>query len=106
MTPSCCSSPIMAGIWVIRTTGENRPTSRTPFAPPLIISAPGFKSGRACGKLVEYVDLYPTLCELAGITVPDYLEGNSVVPLLRDPSRPWKNSCLQPVSAWISEGRS
>lgn len=57
---------------------------------PLIISAPGCaKSARAEG-MVGLVDLYPTLCELAGIKPPSHLEGASVAPLLKDPKQPGK----------------
>ena len=58
----------------------------------MIISAPGHRAGQQTKALVEYVDIYPTLCEMAGITVPDYLEGNSVVPLLDEPGREWKSA--------------
>lgn len=52
---------------------------------PLIISAPGYKKNVATDGIVELVDLYPTLCELAGIEPPEHLEGKSMVPLLRNP---------------------
>jgi len=56
---------------------------------PLIISAPGEAFERAaCSRLVEFVDVYPTLCELAGIPIRGELEGESLVGLLRDPSGP------------------
>jgi arylsulfatase A-like enzyme len=51
---------------------------------PLIIKAPGVEGGRASRRLVEYVDIYPTLCELAGFALPKHLQGKSVVPLLKD----------------------
>jgi arylsulfatase A-like enzyme len=40
--------------------------------------------------LVEFVDIYPTLCELAGLIPPDGLEGWSFGPLMQRPARPWK----------------
>ena len=61
---------------------------------PMIVSAPGFKADQRTDALVEYVDVFPTLCELAGIHVPDYLEGNSVSPLLKDPNRKWKSAAF------------
>jgi iduronate 2-sulfatase len=58
---------------------------------PLIISSPGQKRcGGSSPALVEMVDIYPTLCELAGFDPPHELEGTSLVPLLEDPSLPWK----------------
>ncbi|MCJ7485979.1 MAG: sulfatase [Candidatus Aminicenantes bacterium] len=62
---------------------------------PLIVSAPGQKSpGTASAALVEMVDIYPTLCELAGFDPPHDLEGTSLTPLLEDPSRPWKSAAF------------
>ncbi|NND97620.1 MAG: sulfatase-like hydrolase/transferase, partial [Pirellulaceae bacterium] len=53
---------------------------------PLIISAPGMKTGgQKSDSLVELLDLYPTLCELTGVDVPSFVEGRSLVPVLRDP---------------------
>jgi arylsulfatase A-like enzyme len=60
---------------------------------PMIISAPGARAkGRQSDRLVEFVDIYPTLCELAGLPVPEELEGLSAAPLLDDPDRPWKTA--------------
>lgn len=58
---------------------------------PLIVSAPGMKAaGRGTRALVEFVDVYPTLCELAGLRLPKHLEGKSFAPLLTDPEQKWK----------------
>lgn len=58
---------------------------------PLIISAPGMKHpGGRTDALVEFVDVYPTLAELASLTLPGHLEGTSSVPLLDQPDRRWK----------------
>lgn len=58
---------------------------------PLICRAPGQQApGRHSRALVEFVDIYPSLCELAGLPLPEHLEGRSFAPLLDEPDRPWK----------------
>ncbi|WP_320178440.1 sulfatase [Roseovarius pacificus] len=60
---------------------------------PLIISAPGMETqGQRTRALTEFVDLYPTLCELTGLPLPAHLEGKSMAPLLADPNQPWKEA--------------
>jgi arylsulfatase A-like enzyme len=62
---------------------------------PLMIRAPGI--GIAGGKtesLTELVDLYPTLCDLAGIEVPERMEGTSLEPLLAEPGRKLKSAAF------------
>lgn len=50
----------------------------------LIMRGPsGIDGGRVLDALVSQVDLYPTLCEIAGVEPPDWLEGRSLLPLLR-----------------------
>jgi iduronate 2-sulfatase len=61
---------------------------------PLIISAPGFKRNVTTDGIVEFIDIYPTLCELTGMARPRHLEGESVVPLLRDPTRQGKQAAF------------
>ncbi len=60
---------------------------------PLIVAAPGRKSANS-PRLVELVDVYPTLVELADLPTPDGLEGLSVAPLLDDPNRKWKKAAV------------
>lgn len=62
---------------------------------PLIISAPGMKNkGIHTNGLVELVDLYPTLADLAKLSVPKELDGISMVPLMQDADRPWKKGAF------------
>ena len=53
---------------------------------PLIFWTPEMKNrGKSTNAIVELVDLYPTLCELAGLSKPSHLAGKSLVPLLNNP---------------------
>lgn len=62
---------------------------------PLIIRYPDQKKrGVQTDALVELVDLFPSICELAGIEVPDYMQGTSFLPLLEEPERPWKKAAF------------
>ncbi|MFC1467956.1 sulfatase [Verrucomicrobiota bacterium] len=53
---------------------------------PLIFSAAGFAQGAQTDAPVEFVDIFPTLCELGGVPVPENLDGQSLVPVLKDAS--------------------
>jgi len=55
---------------------------------------PATTRGATSDALVELIDMYPTLCELAGVALPDHLEGTSFVPLLAEPNRPWKSAAF------------
>ncbi len=70
---------------------------------PLIIRAPGLPEkirGSSANGLVESVDIYPTLTELAGLDTPDHTQGSSFKALIDDPTSPgkpavfprWKNA--------------
>ena len=62
---------------------------------PLILAAPGMKhAGAHTDAIVEFVDIYPTVCQLAGLPLPAHLEGTSVKPLLDDPARSWKSAAF------------
>ena len=60
---------------------------------PLIISAPGQKAhNQTANGLVEFLDIYPTLADLAGLPAPANLQGKSLVPLLNDPRKTVKTA--------------
>jgi arylsulfatase A-like enzyme len=62
---------------------------------PLLISVPGLQTaGKHASALVEFVDVYPTLAELCGLSLPSHLEGTSLVPILRDPSKAVKSAAF------------
>lgn len=64
---------------------------------PLMISVPNITDKNKCKKtdaLVELVDIYPTLCDLANIKKPDHLEGNSFVNLINNPNEKGKSAAF------------
>jgi len=60
---------------------------------PLIVAAPGVKPGERDG-LVEQVDIYPTLCQLAGLPLPKHLQGRSLKPMLDDPGAKGRQAAI------------
>jgi arylsulfatase A-like enzyme len=62
---------------------------------PLIWVAPGVtKAGGVCRHPVDFMTIYPTLCDLAGVAVPSHVEGGSIRSLLADPQAPWDRPAL------------
>ena len=59
---------------------------------PLLLKVPGQKKHKGTDAFVEFVDIYPSLCELAGIPTPAKLHGKSFVPLIKNPEKKWKNA--------------
>jgi iduronate 2-sulfatase len=62
---------------------------------PFMISAPGYRNGQRTGSLVELLDIFPTLCDLAGLPTPDDLDGTSLLSVLKNPEtsvRPFARS--------------
>lgn len=58
---------------------------------PLMIVAPGITSPNSkCERTVDFMNIYPTLCELCGLDVPEGVEGHSMVPLLKNPAASWE----------------
>ncbi|KRP28372.1 MAG: hypothetical protein ABS28_07210 [Cryomorphaceae bacterium BACL22 MAG-120619-bin32] len=58
---------------------------------PLYISAPNYAKNKTTNSFTELVDIYPTLCDIAGITPPKHLQGESVVSVLKDPTKQLKS---------------
>jgi arylsulfatase A-like enzyme len=52
----------------------------------MMISVPGQKAGTKAEATSEFVDIFPTLCDLVNIPKPSYLDGISLVPVIKDPS--------------------
>ncbi|MCC6353651.1 MAG: sulfatase [Verrucomicrobiae bacterium] len=66
---------------------------------PLFIVAPGVaKAGAVAKAPVGLLDLYPTLAELCGVKAPDNLQGQSLVPMLRDPSSDGRGWALSQIT--------
>ena len=62
---------------------------------PLIVATPERQhAGAATEALTELVDLYPTLVELSGLPLPEHLAGQSMTPILEDPTHPGKSAAL------------
>lgn len=62
---------------------------------PLILRAPHqITRGQPTRALVEFVDIYPTLSDLAGLPIPSTLEGLSMAPLLDQPELDWKRAAF------------
>jgi arylsulfatase A-like enzyme len=49
----------------------------------MIIRGPGFTAGRVVDAQVSHLDVYPTLCDLTGVEHPGWLQGSSLMPLVR-----------------------
>ncbi|PAW84412.1 MAG: iduronate-2-sulfatase [Pedosphaera sp. Tous-C6FEB] len=80
------------GVWQKRTLFEESARA------PLLIRAPGAKgNGRACPRIAEFVDIYPTVASLCGLTSLRNVAGRSLVPLLADPSRAWDGSAVTQI---------
>jgi iduronate 2-sulfatase len=76
---------------------------------PLIIDVPAqampgaHGNGLSCTRTVQSIDLYRTLCELAGLTPPAHVEGTSLVPLLHNPRSAWDQPAY---SIWSEDGNT
>lgn len=58
---------------------------------PLILSGPGLPRNETRDQLCYLLDLFPTLCELVGVPIPASVEGRSLLPVIRDGTRPHRS---------------
>ncbi len=76
-------------------TSERRMPYEDGIRNPFILRYPPVAArGASVDALVSTVDLAPTILELTGIEIGEHVQGRSTVPLLRDPSAPWRESVL------------
>jgi len=61
---------------------------------PVLVAAPGCAAGHKTNSLIETVDIYPTLCELAHLPVREGLDGISFASILKNPSATTRNSVI------------
>lgn len=80
------------GLWKKQSLFENSARA------PLIIASPGQKAvGKGCKRVVEFLDIYPTVVDLAELDSPEGLEGVSLRPLLDDPETEWDRPAITQV---------
>ncbi len=74
---------------------------------PFIMAGKGvYASGVETNAMFEFIDIYPTLIELAGLeTVPEHLEGRSFAQILKDPSKPFRTEVRAIVNRGPMMGR-
>lgn len=62
---------------------------------PLIWVVPGLtKPGGVCARPVDFMSIYPTMCDLAGLPIPAHVQGNSIRSLLADPTSKWETPAM------------
>lgn len=62
---------------------------------PLFFTVPGTtKTGVVCRRSVDFMSIYPTLCDLCSLPIPEYVEGSSVKALLTDPNGTWNQPAI------------
>ena len=65
----------------------------------LIVRGPGgFEGGRAKDALASHVDIFPTLCDLLGIEPPDWLQGVSLMPVIRGEAKSVRDEVFAEVN--------
>lgn len=65
----------------------------------LIIRGPEpWRGGKVVDQLVSNIDLYPTICDIAGIERPTWLQGTSIEPLAREPDSPVRHAHFSEIT--------
>jgi iduronate 2-sulfatase len=76
---------------------------KTSLQVPMLLSGPGIPANKKIDKLVEFVDIYPTLAALAGVAPPaNQLDGASMLPLLEDENAEWKDQVISKYHDGVS----
>jgi uncharacterized sulfatase len=88
------------GWWNKNTLYE--PSARSP----MIVVTPEATEGANCSRLVEFVDIYPTLADLHDLRAPENLAGTSLKPLLNNQNLPWKEAAYTQVQRGRTAGHS
>ena len=88
------------GLWMKQNCFED--AARVPF----IVAGPGVKAGGVSPRMVELIDVYPTLADLAGLALPTKLPGASLRPLLAKPEAEWNRPAFTQVERGGFPGRS
>jgi len=71
---------------------------------PLMIQDPrSGKSGQVLDQIALNIDVAPTILDMAGVKIPDYMQGNSLKPLLAGKDVPWRHSFFYKYykEAWL-----
>jgi uncharacterized sulfatase len=80
------------GLWQKRTLYDESARA------PMIVSLPGSKTaGITCRRVVEFIDMYPTITDLVTGEIPDGLDGRSLTPLLEDPKAKWNHPAFTQI---------
>lgn len=62
---------------------------------PLLFVVPGMtKPGSVCHRTIDFMSLYPTLCDLCGLETPKHVQGKSIKHLLADPNGKWDEAAV------------
>lgn len=70
---------------------------------PMLIAAPGMKKGVKTDAVVEFLDIFPTVCELTGTAQPQPLDGVSLVPVMKNPRKKVKDYAISQFSRTCTE---